>query len=220
MQLKSFDAELFSAEAFPKINRIVKLLKDGHDLEDLFAGAAFAQRLDGVIQAELEAVMKQHQQWQLALELLEPASKLAESPWPRSVFLSNLGYCYRNLGNFEKAVECYHAANDVFDSIEEDWADPAKAWLYNEFGWTHFLWERPADGVEWARKAVEIAAENWHAHGTLGTLLYELDDEEAFEAFETAMKNGVDPEPSATLAADARYQALAHKYDMPLPEGS
>lgn len=220
MTFESFDSDVVTAEDFPLFSRLYHFVQAGYDVDAVLAGTAWAQpHFENVFSAELGKLLDQRNLPDFAVELCELFSRHAKEDITKFVFVANRGHGEQKRGNKERARELTLEALAIVEGIDEEWAVGQRAWCYNQLAWEDFQNGNYADGRDWARKGVETNPEFANAHGTLGSCLYELGEEGAYEAFEACMALGVDPELPVRLKDDERYQELAAKYDIPLPKG-
>lgn len=218
MALESFDPEALTADHFPLFSRLYDFVQAGYGIDDVLAGTAWAQpRLEMLFSAELARLLDHENLPDLGVELCELFNRHATEPSTKFVFTANQGHAEQKRGNAARARELTLEALAIVETIDEEWAVGQRAWCYNQLAWEDYQRGNYEDGRDWARKGVEVNPEFANAHGTLGSCLYELGEEGAYEAFEACMKLGVDPEQPVRLKDDERYQALAEKYDIPLP---
>lgn len=218
MALESFDSDVVTPDEFPLFTRLYQFIQAGYDLDDVIAGTLFVQpRLDAVFSGELARLLDDKNLPDLAVELCEIFTRHAEERATKFVFTANQGYAEKKRGNTERARQLTLEALALVEEIDEDWAVGQRAWCYNALAWEDFQKGSFEEGRDWARKGVEADPEFAHAHGTLGSCLYELGDDDAYEAFEACMALGVNPSKPMRLKDDERYRALCEKYDIPLP---
>ena len=101
-----------------------------------------------------------------------------------STLLSNLGMCYRNVGDFESAIGAYEDAVNI---------DPSNAFPYNNIAQLLLEDAEYEDALGWAIRAVEIKPDLYQAYNAQAICYAMLGDKDSYEkSLKKAVAHGSD----------------------------
>ena len=108
----------------------------------------------------------------------------AEPMKANSTLLSNLGMCYRNVGDFESAIGAYEDAIEI---------EPSNAFPYNNIAQLLLEDAEYEDALDWAIKAAELKPDLYQAYNAQAICYAMLGDKESYEkSLKKAVAHGSD----------------------------